>query len=140
MNFKKRIPFLLFGLPLLLLTVFTCQAQTSEPSLPAQETSQTPSTETGHHHGGRRGQMDGHGTVGQITAIQGDNFTVARPDGTKVTVMLTGKTGFRKDRQPAKRADFKVGDFVMVRGEENADIPSPRSILGGVAPAVGPEE
>ena len=82
--------------------------------------------------------MEGHGTVGQITAIQGDNFTVTRPDGTKVTVKLTDKTEFRKDRQPAKQTDFKVGDFVMVRGEENADHSITAEMLGGRSGGGGP--
>jgi hypothetical protein len=46
---------------------------------------------------------------------------LARPDGTTVTITLTDKTEFRKDRQAAKAADFKVGDMVFVRGEQNAD-------------------
>ena len=46
---------------------------------------------------------------------------VARPDGSAVKVKLTDKTEFRKDRQAAKLGDFKVGDFVMVRGQESAD-------------------
>jgi len=82
--------------------------------------------------------MEGHGTIGQITAIQGDNFTVTRPDGTKVTVKLTGKTEFRKDRQPAQQGDFKVGDFVMVRGEENTDHSITAELLGGRSAGGGP--
>lgn len=46
---------------------------------------------------------------------------VAKPNGDRVTVKLSDKTEYRKDREPAKLADFKVGDFVMVRGDENAD-------------------
>jgi preprotein translocase subunit YajC len=65
--------------------------------------------------------MQGHGTIGKITAISGDSFTVSKQDGTTLTVKLNDKTEYRKDRQPAKLADFKVGDFVMVRGDENPD-------------------
>jgi hypothetical protein len=82
--------------------------------------------------------MEGHGTIGQITSIQGNYFTVTRPDGTKVTVKLTDKTEFRKDRQPAKQADFKVGDFVMVRGEENTDHSITAESLGGRSAGGGP--
>jgi hypothetical protein len=82
--------------------------------------------------------MEGRGTIGQITAIEGDIFTVTRPDGTKATVKLTDKTEFRKDRQPAKQADFKVGDFVMVRGEENADHSITAEMLGGRSTRAGP--
>ncbi len=58
------------------------------------------------------------GVFGKITAIQGDSIEVAGPDGNKVTLKLTSSTEFRKDRQPAKLADFKVGDSVMVRTDQ----------------------
>jgi hypothetical protein len=38
-----------------------------------------------------------------------------------VQVSLSDKTQFRKDRQLAKFADFKVGDMVFVRGERGDD-------------------
>jgi hypothetical protein len=46
---------------------------------------------------------------------------ITAPDGTVVTVKLTAQTELRRDRQPAKATDFKVGDMVMVRGDENPD-------------------
>src|SRR5262245_18715206 len=58
---------------------------------------------------------------GKITAIHDNSIEISRPDGTTLTVKITDKTEFRKDRQEAKRADFKVGDFVFVRGTENED-------------------
>jgi hypothetical protein len=63
---------------------------------------------------------------------------VTKTDGTNVTVKLTDKTEFRKDRQPAKLADFKVGDFVMVRGDENADHTLTAQMLGGRSGNAGP--
>lgn len=93
-------------------------AQTPDAA-PAQDQTQSPAPGAGPRH---RGQMEGRGgTIGRITAIHGNTLAVSRPDGTNVTVNLTDKTEFRKERQPAKQADFKVGDFVMVRGPENAD-------------------
>lgn len=59
--------------------------------------------------------------IGKITAVQDGALEITGPDGKVVTVKLTGQTEFRKDRQPAKASDFKVGDMVMVRGDENAD-------------------
>jgi len=70
---------------------------------------------------GRGGPMEGRGVTGKITAITNGSIELTKPDGTSVTVKLTGATEFRKDRQPAKMADFKVGDLVFVRGDENAD-------------------
>ena len=48
----------------------------------------------------------------------------------RLTVKLTGQTEFRKDREPAKATDFKVGDMVMVRGDENADHSVTARIVG----------
>jgi len=56
---------------------------------------------------------------------------LAKPDGTTATVKLTDKTEYRKDRQSAKLADFKVGDMVFVRGEENADHSVTAQLIGG---------
>lgn len=70
---------------------------------------------------GMRGEARQRPLVGKITAIGSDSIDVAKPDGNAVKVKLSDKTEFRKDREAAKLSDFKVGDFVMVRGEENAD-------------------
>jgi len=70
--------------------------------------------------------------------MSGDSLLLTRPDGTTVTVKLTDKTEFRRDRQPAKLADFKVGDFVMVRGEENPDHSVTAQILGSRSGNSGP--
>ena len=136
MIFHHNRRFLLNGL-LLALTGFACQAQTPDPQ-PPQSESQTPPFDSVPRPGGRRGPGEGHGTIGKITAIQADSFLVTRPDGAKVTVKLTETTEFRKDRQPAKRGDFKVGDFVMVRGEENADHSITAESLGGRSAGGGP--
>ena len=58
---------------------------------------------------------------GKITTLTDRSIEITNVDGEKVTIKLTDKTEFRKDRQAAKRSDFKVGDVILVRGEENAD-------------------
>jgi hypothetical protein len=58
---------------------------------------------------------------GKITALRDNSLEVMDTNGDTVTVKISGQTEFRKDRQPAKRTDFKVGDVIVVRGEENAD-------------------
>jgi Domain of unknown function (DUF5666) len=58
---------------------------------------------------------------GKITAIHDSSFEISNPNGDSVTVKITSQTEFRKDRQPAKRSDFKVGDVIAVRGQENPD-------------------
>jgi hypothetical protein len=58
---------------------------------------------------------------GKITALHDSSLEISNPNGETVTVKLTPQTEFRKDRQPAKRSDFKVGDVIAVRGQENPD-------------------
>jgi hypothetical protein len=93
-------------------------AQTPDATPQGQEQGASPRGGRGQ---GRGGPMEGHGVAGKITAITSGSIELTRPDGTSVTIKLTDATEFRKDRQPAKIADFKVGDLVFVRGEENAD-------------------
>jgi len=56
------------------------------------------------------------GVGGQITSISGDTIKVKTPSGQEATVKVSSDTQFRRDRNPAKLQDFKVGEFVMVRG------------------------
>ncbi|MEO5937002.1 MAG: DUF5666 domain-containing protein [Terriglobales bacterium] len=78
-----------------------------------------PKTEgEGRPRGEGRMQMRGPGTAGTITAIEGQTITLKTLNGGTATVKLTDQTRFNKERQPAKLADFKVGDSVVVRGEE----------------------
>jgi len=105
---------------LFLLMSSLCLAQ-SPDAAPSQDQNQAPPPANGQgvEHGGP--MMRGHGAIGKITSITGDTIVLTRRDGTTTTVKLSDKTEFRKDREPAKLSDFKVGDVVMVRGEENSD-------------------
>src|SRR6266852_274199 len=76
--------------------------------------------------------------IGKITAINKGSLELAKPDGTTATVKITDKTEFHRDRQGAKWGDFKVGDMVFVRGEENADHSVTAQLVGGRSGA-GPE-
>jgi Domain of unknown function (DUF5666) len=93
-------------------------AQTTDAPPQGQDQGAPPRGSRGQ---GRGGPMEGRGITGKITAMSSGSIEMTKPDGTAVTVKLTDKTEFRKDRQPAKIADFKVGDLVFVRGDENAD-------------------
>jgi hypothetical protein len=79
-----------------------------------------PGSSTQEAGGQQRGQREGRGrpVFGKISAIQSDSIEVTGPDGNKVTLKLTSSTEYRKDRQPAKLADFKVGDPVIVRTDQ----------------------
>jgi len=71
---------------------------------------------------GQQAQDEGRMPLfGKITAINGSTIQISNANGESVTVKLTPQTEFRKDRQPAKRSEFKVGDVIAVRGEENPD-------------------
>ena len=65
--------------------------------------------------------MEARGVIGKIASISNSTMEVTRPDGSSAMVKITGETQFHKDRQPAKLSDFKVGDFIFVRGDQAAD-------------------
>ena len=132
---RKRLS---FSTLLLLLFAAVSAAQTPDSPPAQQGQTQNAPPDGGAGRGHRGGSTQGRGTIGKITAIHGDSFVVTRPDGTNVTINLTDKTEFRKDRQPAMQSDFKVGDFVMVRGPENADHSITAESLGGRSANGGP--
>ncbi len=116
------------GLSLFFLLVATVSwAQSPAPAEPDQEQG-APSAA-----GQMRGPNDGRGQplIGKITAINKGSMELAKPDGSSAAVRITDKTEYRKDRQSAKLADFKVGEMVFVRGEENADHSVTALIIGG---------
>jgi len=91
--------------------------------------------------GGQRSRPnDGQGRplMGKITAINGGTIQLATADGGNITVKISDKTEYRKDRQPAKLGDFKVGDTVFVRGEQGADHSVTAQMIGARAGG-GPE-
>lgn len=105
---------------------------------PAQSQDAGPQQQ-GQRRGGQGPGGERPVAFGKITAIQDGTITLAGPDGNTVTVKVTNQTEFRKDRQPAKIADFKVGDMVMVRGDENPDHTVTAKMIGGrTAGAAGP--
>jgi hypothetical protein len=81
-------------------------SQTEAPPVPQSGAQQDPSREP-------RRRPD---VMGTITAVNGSTLTIKNSDGHDVSVTVTDSTRFMKDRQPAKLADFKVGDMAMVRG------------------------
>jgi hypothetical protein len=65
--------------------------------------------------------MRGQGTAGTISEMKEGALVIKQLNGESATVNLSDKTEYRKERQPAKLADLKVGDTVMVRGERAGD-------------------
>ena len=94
-------------------------------SMARAQTSDTPAVTQGGPEGSRRGpQGRMRGAFGKITAIQNDSIEISGQDGTKSSFKLTSSTEFRKDRQPAKIGDFKVGDLVIVRTDPDSGMAS----------------
>jgi hypothetical protein len=79
------------------------------PCLPAQDTGSNP-------HRPERGERAGVG--GTITAIEGQTITVKTFRGTVATVKTSDGTEFRRGRQGAKLSELKVGDSIIVAGDE----------------------
>ena len=100
----------------------------------AQMPGSTPAESQGSQAG--QGMGRGHrgpGVAGTITAISGNIITIRTMDGNTAQVNTTDQTRFRKDRQEAKLADLKVGDNVMVRGQQNNGVWQAEMV--GVPPA-----
>jgi len=118
--------FLRFSL-LFLIAAAAGRAKAPAPAAAGQEQGAPPAA------GQRPGPNDGRGQplFGKITAINKGSLELAKPDGATVAVKFTDKTEYRKDRQSAKLEDFKVGDVVFVRGEENADHSVTAQMIGG---------
>ena len=87
----------------------------------AQAPAGPPSTMPAGPEGARRGgEGRGRGVFGKISAIQSGSIELIGQDGTKFSVKVTSSTEFRKERQPAKMSDFKVGDTVAVRTNQDS--------------------
>src|ERR1700680_4083879 len=107
------------------------QAAVLRPPVPAQE--------SGGNAG--RGPNDQKMPLfGKIAAIRNNSIEITNADGENVTVKLTDKTEFRKDRQEAKRSDFKVGDLIIVRGQENSDHSWAAEVIAGRSGGAGGRE
>lgn len=68
---------------------------------------------------------------GKITALHDGSIEITKPDGGLVVVKLTNQTVYRKNRAEAKLTDFKIGDTVLVRGDENPDHSVTAKLVGG---------
>jgi Domain of unknown function (DUF5666) len=115
----------LMGLSGLLVATAVCAQEA-----PAQnpDSGQPQQQGQGRNRGGQNGERP---LFGKITAIHDGAIEIARQDGQTVTVKVTAQTEFHKDRQAAKLTDFKVGDTIIVRGDENPDHTVTAKMIGG---------
>ncbi len=115
---KARLLLLSFAVASMTGTVYGPFAGAQTPQSDAPQTPETPPTtmQAGPEGGRKGGEGRGRrGVFGKISAIQSDSIELTGQDGNKFSVKVTGSTEFRKERQPAKKSDFKVGDTVAVR-------------------------
>jgi hypothetical protein len=118
---KSIVPFLSISLFAFLATQAPglVAAQSTQDPPPAQ--SQNPAQPAGGQQPPQRGGERRPGVFGKVTTINAQSIQITTQTGDTVTVKIGGSTQFRKDRQEAKLSDFKVGDTIFVRGQENAD-------------------
>lgn len=62
-----------------------------------------------------------HGVGGEIVKIEGNTLTLTTLRGETAQVTVGDATRIMKERTEIKLTDLKVGDHVMVRGEQNKD-------------------
>jgi hypothetical protein len=108
------------------LGLLCANAASAQESLPPDAS--TPQERQGRNWGGQEGGQ--RPVFGKITALKNGGMEITRPDGQVLTVKFTDQTEFRKDREKATAADFRVGDMVMVRGDENPDHSVTAKIVG----------
>src|SRR5271156_5218122 len=94
-------------------------AQSAQDPPPPQ--SQSSGQSTSGQQPPQRGGERRPGLFGKVTALHAQSIEIATQSGDTVTVKISGSTQFRKERESAKLSDFKVGDTIFVRGEENTD-------------------
>jgi hypothetical protein len=101
------------------------------------QTETPPAPQTGAQQDTTREPRRRPDVMGTITAINGQTLTIKNPDGHDVSVTVTDSTRFMKDRQPAKLADFKVGDMAMVRGHSTGTNSWEAEVLGSRSGGAG---
>ena len=134
-----KAPFLLlsFAVASILTIAYAPLARAQAPQSDANQAPGGPAaTRPGGPEVSRRDGEGRRGVFGKISELQADSMEVTGPDGTKVSIKLTSSTEFRKDRQPAKMSDFKVGDMVMVRTDQSV-ASGTTAVLVAAAPAGG---
>lgn len=111
----------------------TANLRAQEPAAPAAPQSserrrRTPGTDDGAPRP----------VFGKIIAIQDNAIHITDINGADVTIKITPQTEFRKDRQPVALKNFKVGDGILVRGDENPDHTVTAKTIAGRSAEGGP--
>ena len=59
------------------------------------------------------------GVIGTITAIEGDGLTIKTPQSKTAVVKVSSETRFQRDQKEAHLADFKIGETIVIAGEQD---------------------
>jgi hypothetical protein len=123
---------------LLAFAALTCAFSTA--TLRAQDVPATDSSEPAARRQRVQGGDDNgpRPVFGRIAAIQDNAIRITDINGAEVTIKVTSQTEFRKDRQPAALKNFKVGDGIIVRGDENSDHTVTAKVISGRSAEGGP--
>ena len=84
-------------------------------------------------HGGKSHQL-----LGTVKALHENHLVVTATDGHEVTVALTAKTQYEKDKKPAKRSDLTAGVRVSIQLSEDDKNAVKVKIGAAAAQAVDP--
>ncbi|MCL5006093.1 MAG: DUF5666 domain-containing protein [Acidobacteria bacterium] len=71
----------------------------------------------GNHPQGMRGRSPGERAFGTITSVGANQFQIKKPDGSLLTVLVSGNTRYWASRQEIQFKDLKPGDHVFVMGQ-----------------------
>lgn len=63
--------------------------------------------------------IEGHGTVGEIIKIEGNNLVVKGRGNIEKVIVVTEKTVIKLGRGDIKVSDLKVGDIIVIIGSPN---------------------
>jgi len=63
--------------------------------------------------------IEGHGTVGEIIKIEGNNLVVKGRGDVEKVIVITEKTVIKSGRENIKFSDLKIGDMIVIIGTPN---------------------
>ncbi len=79
------------------------------------------------------------GRVGKVTSVGGGSITLAAPNGTEVSVIVTSSTVFKRGAAVSTSSALKKGDLAMVTGSTSSDgTVTAATVTFGTAPRGGP--
>jgi hypothetical protein len=63
--------------------------------------------------------IEGHGTVGEIIKIEGNNLVIKGRGNVEKVIVVTEKTAIKSGRKDIKFSDLKIGDIIVIIGSPN---------------------